>query len=91
MTSYSFDGKETKNHPSPDVEVKSKTRWEGVALVTDSTRATDFGQGKFSTRTREIMSLSEDRETLTTTLTTDTPFGKRTIVATLTKGVDRTR
>jgi hypothetical protein len=86
MTSYTLDGKETKNHPSPDVEVKSKSKWDGVALVTDSTQTVDNGQGnKFSTKTREILSLSADGQTLTSTMTASTAFGKRTVTATLTK------
>jgi hypothetical protein len=87
QTSYTLDGKEAKNHPSPDVEIKSKTKWEGVALVTDSEQTMELpnGGGKFSTRTREILSLSEDGQTLTSTMTADSPRGKRTIVATLKK------
>lgn len=86
MTSYALDGKETKNHPSPQVEVKSKTKWEGVALVTDSAQTFEGAQGtKYSMKTREILSLSEDGQTLTSTMTADTPFSKRTVTATLTR------
>jgi len=86
MTSYSLDGKETKNQPSPEIEIKSKTKWEGVALVTDSTQTMKDIQGeKFSTKTREIMSLSADGQTLTTTMTADSRIGKRTVTATLTR------
>jgi hypothetical protein len=85
MTSYTLDGKETKNMPSPDVEIKSKTKWEGVALVTDSTQTVDFNGNKFSTKTREILSLSEDGQTLTTTMTADSPRGKRSVTATLSR------
>jgi len=87
QTSYTLDGKETKNHPSPEVEMKSKTKWEGVALVTDSEQTTELpnGGGKFSTKTREILSLSDDGQTLTSTMTADSLRGKRTIVATLKK------
>jgi hypothetical protein len=83
MTSYTLDGKETKNRPSPDVEMKSKTRWEGVALVTDSTQTFASGRGDVSMKTREILSLGEDHDTLTSTMTADMPFGKRTITAVL--------
>jgi len=83
MTSYTLDGKETKNRPSPDVEIKSKTRWEGVALVTDSTQTFASGRGDVSMKTREILSLGEDHDTLTSTMTADSPFGKRTITAVL--------
>jgi hypothetical protein len=84
MTSYTLDGKETKNHPSPEIEIKSKTRWEGVALVTNSEQIADLPEGgKFSTKTREILSLTDDGQTLTSTMTADSARGKRTIVATL--------
>jgi hypothetical protein len=83
QSSYTLDGKETKNHPSPEVEIKSKTKWDGAALVTDSTQTTDTQQGKVSTKTKETLSLSEDRQTLTSTMTADSQFGKRTITATL--------
>jgi hypothetical protein len=83
MTSYTFDGKETKNRPSPDLEIKSKTRWEGVAIVTDGTQTFASGRGDVSMKTREILSLSDDHDTLTSTMTADSPFGKRTITAVL--------
>ena len=83
MTNYTLDGKETKNRPSPDVEIKSKTRWEGVALVTDSTQSYATANRNVSMKTREILSLSEDHDTLTSTMTADSPFGKRTITAVL--------
>ena len=84
MTSYTLDGKETKNHPSPEIEIKSKSRWEGVALVTNSEQIADLPEGgKFSTKTREILSLGDDGQTLTSTMTADSARGKRTIVATL--------
>ena len=83
MTSYTFDGKETKNRPSPDLEIKSKTRWEGVAIVTDGTQTFASGRGDVSMKTREILSLSDDHDTLTSTMTSDSPFGKRTITAVL--------
>ena len=84
MTSYTLDGKEAKNHPSPDVEIKSKTHWEGVALVTDSTQTFQSPNGNASMKTREILSLGEDKDSITSTMTADTPFGgKRTITAVL--------
>jgi hypothetical protein len=85
MSSYTLDGKETKNAPSPDVEIKSKTKWDGVALVTDSTQTVDVNGNKFSTKTREILSLSEDGQTLTSTMTADSPRGKRSVTATLSR------
>src|SRR5205807_5050442 len=43
MSSYSFDGKETTNANGP-MTSKSKTKWDGVALVTDSTSTIDTGR-----------------------------------------------
>jgi hypothetical protein len=85
MTSYTLDGKEAKNHPTDDVEIKSKTTWEGVALVTNSTQSVSTGRGNFSIKTREIRTLGDDQQTMTVETTADTPGGKRTSTATLTK------
>ncbi len=85
MMNYTVDGKETKNRLSDDVEVKSKTTWEGVALVTNSSQQVSGGRGSVTIKTREIRSLSEDGETMTVQTTTETGFGKRTAVATLTR------
>lgn len=38
-TSYSFDGRETSNAGASGATVKSTTRWEGVALVTESSQS----------------------------------------------------
>ena len=85
MTSYTLDGKETKNHPSPDEEVTSKTRWDGVALVTDSTQSIASRRGDISIKTRELLTLSDDRDTLTSTMTDETRLGKRTVTTVLSR------
>ena len=58
---------------------KSKTKWEGVALVTDITRSMETPRGKFDMKSREVRSLSEDGKTMTVRNTVDTPRGKQTM------------
>jgi hypothetical protein len=84
MSNYTLDGKDTTNTTGIAV-TRSKTKWEGVALVTDSTRTMDTGRGKVSMKSREILSLSEDGQTLTVRNEMDTPRGKQTMTLTYTK------
>jgi hypothetical protein len=84
MSSYSLDGKETTNHVGNAV-TKSKTKWEGVAIVTDSTRTTDSGRGKVEMKTREVRSLGDDGKTMIVRSELDTPRGKQTMTLTYSK------
>jgi hypothetical protein len=90
MSSYTLDGKETTNTIGATTS-KSKTKWDGVALVTDSTRTIDTGRdngpggGKFTIKTHEVRSLSEDGKTMTVMTTLDAGRGKQTTTATLEK------
>jgi hypothetical protein len=84
MSSFSFDGKEITNSAG-NATTKSKTKWEGVAIVTDSTRTTDTGRGKFQMKSREIRSLSDDGRTMTVRTELDTPRGKQTMTVTYSK------
>lgn len=45
-TSYSFDGRETSNAGASGATVKSTTRWEGVALVTESSQSMSTPRGE---------------------------------------------
>jgi len=76
MNSYGLDGKESTN-TTGQATTKSKTKWEGVALVTDMTRSMATPRGKFEMKSREVRSLSEDGNTMTVTTTMDTPRGKQ--------------
>ena len=84
MSNYPLDGKETTNNAGNAV-TKSKTKWEGVAIVTDSTRTTDTGRGKFEMKSREVRSLSDDGKTMTVRNELDTPRGKQTMTITYSK------
>lgn len=88
MSSYSLDGKESDNRTG-QMTTKSKTKWEGVALVTDMTRSMETGRGNFEMKSREVRSLSEDGRTMTVRTTMDTPRGKQTMTVTYAKVVDQ--
>ena len=84
MSSYSLDGKESTNRTG-QATAKSKTRWEGVALVTDVTRSMETQRGTFDMKSREVRSLSEDGRTMTVRMEFDTPRGKQTTTMTYSK------
>jgi hypothetical protein len=67
------------------MSTKSKTKWEGVALVTDMTRSMETGRGNFEMKSREVRSLSEDGRMMTVRTTLDTPRGKQTMTVTYAK------
>ena len=77
MNAYALDGSESSN-ASGRGTVKSKTRWEGVALVTESTRTMEGPRGEVTLKMREVRSLSEDGRTMTLRTTVDTPRGTMT-------------
>ena len=81
MSSYGLDGKESTNRTG-QATTKSKTKWEGAALVTDITRSMETPRGNFDMKSREIRSLSEDGKTMTVRTTVDTPRGKQTMTVT---------
>ena len=81
MSSYMLDGKESTNRTG-QMTTKSKTKWEGVALVTDMTRSMETGRGNFDVKSREVRSLSDDGKTMTVRATMDTPRGKQTTTVT---------
>lgn len=84
MTSYSLDGKESTNRTGA-MTTKSKTKWDGVALVTDMTRAMESSRGNFEMKSHEVRGLSDDRKTMTVRTTLDTPRGKQTMTVTYAK------
>jgi hypothetical protein len=84
MNAYALDGSESSN-ASGQGTVKSKTRWEGVALVTEGTRRIEGPRGEVTLKTREVRSLSEDGRTMTVRTTVDTPRGKMTSTVTFVK------
>lgn len=84
MNSYSLDGKESANRTGP-ATTKSKTRWEGVALVTDITRSMQTQRGGFEMKSREVRSLGDDGMTMTVRTEFDTPRGKQAMTVTYAK------
>jgi hypothetical protein len=84
MNNYTLDGKETTNK-TDQATTKSKSKWEGVALVTDITRSMETPRGKFDLKSREVRSLSEDGNTMTVRTELDTPRGKQAMTVTYQK------
>jgi hypothetical protein len=84
MNTYALDGSESSNIAG-EATVKSKTKWEGVALVTDSSRKIEGPQGEVTLKTHEVRSLSDDKNTMTVVTTIDTPRGKMTATTTFTR------
>ncbi len=77
MTSYALDGSETKGAGPGGGTSTRKARWEGVALVTETSSAMDTPRGRMTLKSREVRTLGEDRNALTLTVTLDTPRGKQ--------------
>jgi len=66
---YPFDNRDTTlTHPTGET-ITSRTRWEGLAAVTDTCRQSPAANGNVAVKTREIRSLGEDGTTLTIRLT----------------------
>jgi len=81
MNSYGLDGKEATNRTG-QATTKSKTKWEGVALVTDLTRSMQTQRGNLDMKSREVRSLSADGKTMTVRTEFDTPRGKQAMTVT---------
>ncbi|MDO8795838.1 MAG: hypothetical protein Q7J25_14595 [Vicinamibacterales bacterium] len=77
MTSFALDGTETKGAGPGGGASTSKARWEGVALVTETSSAMDTPRGRMTLKSREVRTLGEERNALTLTVTLDTPRGKQ--------------
>ena len=84
MNSYTLDGKESSNRTG-DAATKSKTKWEGVALVTDMTRSMATQRGNVEMKSREVRSLSEDGQIMIVRSEMDTPRGKQVMTVTYAK------
>jgi hypothetical protein len=84
MSNYTLDGKESTNRTG-QMTTKSKTKWDGVALVTDMTRSMETGRNNFEVKSHEVRRLSDDGRTMTVRTTADTPRGKQTMTVTYAK------
>ncbi len=82
ISRYPFDGSEVSNPGPGDSALKSRTSWEGVALVVESTLSAAGPQGDMTLSTREVRSLSQDGSTMTLVATVTMPFG--TMLSTVT-------
>lgn len=85
MKSYPFDGRETSD-AGEAAGVKSKTTWEGAAIVTDTARQISGGRGNVTLKTREVRSISADGLTMTVRVTEESPNGRMTTNVTCTQG-----
>jgi hypothetical protein len=81
MNTYALDGSESTN-TSERGTVKSRTKWEGAALVTEGTRKFEGPMGEVTLKSREVRSLSEDGRTMVVRTTVDTPRGQMTSTVT---------
>ena len=71
---YTTDGKENVNEGFRGNSIKSKTRWEGTKLVTESVMETPNGTREI----KEVRSLSADGKTMTVETTSKGGFGEGT-------------
>ncbi len=77
MGSYALDGSEVKHEGLGGGASSSKSRWEGVALVTELSTAMETPRGKMTMKSREVRTLGADPNTMTVTVTLETPRGKQ--------------
>lgn len=76
MVSYALDGSEVKHDGLAGGASSSKSRWEGVALVTELSTVRESPRGKMTMKSREVRTLGSDRDVMTVTVTLETPRGK---------------
>lgn len=84
MNAYALDGSESTNQTGRGT-LKSRTKWEGAALVTEGTRSVSGPMGDMTLKTREVRSLSSDGRTMTVRTTIETPRGQRATTVTFVK------
>jgi hypothetical protein len=77
---YPLDGSDGYTSALDGTALKTKTSWQGVALVTD-TQSTEKGR---SFKAHQVRTMDANGH-LTIETTIETPFGKRSVTATLTK------
>ncbi len=77
VTRYPLDGTEGVTSGPDGGVIKTKTTWDGMALMTDSRAAEGGGKA------RDVRSVSADGLEMTVVTTLDTAGGKRSVTATL--------
>lgn len=81
MSTYALDGSESTN-VSGRGTAKSRTKWDGAALVTETSRKVEAPMGEMTLKTREVRRLSDDRTKLIVRTTVETPRGRMTTTVT---------
>ncbi|HVZ22542.1 MAG TPA: hypothetical protein VG871_15820 [Vicinamibacterales bacterium] len=84
MISYALDGKDTNNKLSDTLTIKTKAKWNGATLVTDTEQTFSSGRGNVTRKVHEVLTLA-DPDTLTVQAASDTAFGRQTSTASLTR------
>jgi len=84
VRTYKLDGSESVNS-TPRGDVKSKSRWEGAALVTESTSEMQGPNGAVTIQTKETISLDAEGNLVIET-NSKTPMGDRTTKLVYKKG-----
>jgi hypothetical protein len=77
VTTYNLDGTESVNSTGRG-ESKSKARWEGDALIIETTSTFNGPNGSMTITSKEVRTLSADGKTMTITITRTTPNGEMT-------------
>jgi hypothetical protein len=75
---YKLDGSESTNPGMGGAQTSSRTRWDGVRLVTDSKQSMSGPMGEMTIESHEVRSLSPDGKEMTVETTTKTPRGEAT-------------
>ncbi len=76
MITYALNGTESNNPGPRSGQMKSKAKWDGAGLVVENKVSMDTPNGSRSMSMREVRSLSDDAQTMTVVVTSDTPMGK---------------
>lgn len=74
---YRLDGSESVNPGMRGGEMKSRTRWDGDTLVTESSQTMNTPNGEMSIQTKEVRSIAADG-TMVVESTRTTPRGTQT-------------
>ncbi|MGH7561756.1 MAG: hypothetical protein ACRENB_12150 [Gemmatimonadales bacterium] len=75
---YTLDGKESVNPGMRGGETRSTARWDGAALVIESTSTRSTPSGDVTITSKEVRTISEDGKTMTVVTTSTSPMGEQT-------------
>lgn len=77
-TVYALDGSESTNPGMRGGKVKSRSTWDGGALVTESTQTMTTPMGEMTIQSKEVRTVSPDGSSIIVWTTTTTPRGTNT-------------